>query len=476
MKILFVSSEIAPFAKTGGLGEISETLPVALKSQGQQICLFMPLYKKVKEQFKLEQIDCSLDIPLGPLTKTAKLRKGYLREDIEIYFIENDEFFDRDYLYNTPEGDYPDNALRFLFFCRSVLEMLKVIGYKPDIIHLNDWQTSFIAVYLKTIYKDDEFFQNIKVVLTIHNLAYQGVFNKENIIYTGLDSNSSVLKELEFWGKINFLKGGIVYSDIITTVSPRYSKEIQTPEFGAGLENVICSKKDVVFGIINGIDYQQWNPETDKYIAKNYNLSTIENKGENKVALLKKMGLPVQKDFPLLGMVCRLTHQKGIDLIIESLDELMKLPLQFVILGTGDAHYHRKLGEFIPKYPTQLKIDFAFDEALSHLIYAGSDFFLMPSKFEPCGLGQLIAITYGTAPIVSMVGGLADTIKHFTNGEGNGFVLKQYSKQGLIETVKEAISVYKNKELFRKLQENMMRSNFGWESSARQYIQLYQRN
>jgi len=463
MKVLFVSSEAVPFAKTGGLADVSGSLPIFLEKLGLEVKIAMPKYRAIKLQ--------------GP--------KGITGKHVEVFFIDNDKYFDRDQLYGDRYGDYPDNLERFAYFSKACLELLKKIsagggpacGWKPDIIHCNDWQSSLIPVYLKTIFKNDPFYAGIKTILTIHNLAYQGVFDKSQFPQTGLGRDLFTIDGLEFYDKVNILKGGILFTDIITTVSPTYAKEIQTQEFGYGLEGVLKKRSDDLRGILNGIDYEVWNPKTDKNIARTYDAYTSEDKSINKEDLQRISGLKVDKNIPLIGIISRLAGQKGFDLIAAILADLLKGNVQLIVLGTGDDKYHVLLEKIAKMYPKKTSINLTFDAVLAEKIYAGSDMFLMPSRFEPCGLGQLIALRYGTIPVVRLTGGLSDTIREYNpkTGEGNGFVFSTYESSELYAAISRGLKLYKNKKAWSLLVKRAMGYDFSWESSARDYIKLYKK-
>ena len=456
MKILLAASEVVPFAKTGGLADVAGALPLALEDLNEEVIVAMPYYKAVSSS-KFKTVRVKGDISYS-----------VMGNNIKVYFIENAKYFDRDGLYGDKNGDHKDNLERFSYYCKRTLELLKEINFKPDIIHVHDWQACLIPVYLKTLFAADAFYKNIKTILTIHNIGYQGLFPKEEFPKLGLDWSLFNIEGLEFYGKINILKGGMEFCDIINTVSPTYSKEIQTKEFGFGLEGVLNKRRNSVFGILNGLDYSIWNPSTDKFIAKNYSFQSIEDKYKNKEALQKTCKLPLKKDVPLLGIVSRLAEQKGFDILAEAIDSICKMDLQLVILGTGDLKYHLLLQEKVKKYPKVISLHLKFDDALAHNIYAGSDIFLMPSKYEPCGLGQLISLRYGTIPLVFKTGGLADTVK-----KDNGFIFDKYTKEELIKTVKKAIKAFEDKEKWTETVIRAMQYNFSWEESAKKYLQLY---
>jgi starch synthase len=453
MNIAFCSSEVYPFAKTGGLADVSGALPLNLAALGHNVKIFMPWYKGIEPDKHFDDF-------------------GIINhQGVEVVFIKNDHFFKRDHLYTAPQGDYPDNLERFSFFSRQVLKVLKELNFSPDIIHNNDWQTSLVSVYLKIFYKDDDFFQNTKTVLTIHNLVFQGIFDKKHFGCLDISWDYFNMHFLEFWGKINLLKGGIIFSDTITTVSPTYAKQIQKKEFGCGLEGVLKEKKDNLTGILNGIDYNVWNPKSDKLIYKNYSQS-LKRKSENKLSLQKEMGLTQDKDLLLFGMVSRLTEQKGLDILTEAIDSILDKS-QLIILGIGDPKYHKILKRKQKSNKDKFALFIDFDETLAHKIYASSDVFLLPSRFEPCGLAQMISFKYGTIPLVNLTGGLADTVSDIFQA-GSGFTFKKYSKNNLIKAIKAAQKLFKDKNKWDLAAKNNMKKDFSWKRAAKQFLRLYQ--
>ncbi|MCK9604145.1 MAG: glycogen synthase GlgA [Candidatus Omnitrophica bacterium] len=456
MKIAICASEVVPFAKTGGLADVAGALPLALEKEGESVIVIMPRYKAIQDsKFDIKRF--SDDISYSVIGK-----------NIKVYFIESDNYFNRDQLYGDKNGDYKDNLDRFSYYCKRALDLLKEIEFKPDIIHVHDWQACLVPVYLKNVFRKDAFYKNIKTVLTIHNIGYQGLFAKDEYSRLGLDWSLFNIEGLEFYDKINILKGGLIFSDIINTVSPTYSKEIQTKEFGFGLEGVLNKKKASVFGILNGLDYSIWNPVTDKFIAKNFSVNSIGGKAKNKEDLQAICKLPKKKDIPLLGIVSRLAEQKGFDILAEAIDNICRLDLQLVILGTGDLKYHAIMEAMVKKYPKVISLHLKFDDTLAHKIYAGSDIFLMPSKYEPCGLGQLISLKYGTIPLVFKTGGLADTVN-----KNNGFVFDKYSREELLITVEKSITTFQDKKKWNALVTKAMKCDFSWEESAKEYLKLY---
>ncbi len=458
MKIAVCASEVVPFAKTGGLADVTGALPFALEALKQEVIIIMPRYKSIQEpKFNIKRLKSDISYSV-------------IGKDIKVYFIENDAYFNRDGLYGDKTGDYADNLDRFSYYSRRALELLKEMNFKADIIHCHDWQSALIPIYLKTLYAGSSFYENTRTIFTIHNIGYQGLFPKEEFSKLGIDWKYFNMEELEFYNKINLLKGGMVFSDIINTVSPTYAKEIQTKEFGYGLEGVLAKRKSDVFGILNGLDYSIWNPKTDKFIAKNFSLENIENKNKDKEDLQKISNLPPRGDVPLFGIVSRLAEQKGFDILAEAIEKICNMNLQLVILGTGDLKYHELLGGIVKRYPKVISLFLKFDDSLAHKIYAGSDVFLMPSKYEPCGLGQLISMSYGTIPLVFKTGGLADTVS-----EKDGFVFDKYDKKELIKTIDKAARAFKNKKAWLKLMQAAMKNNFSWSESAKEYVALYKK-
>ncbi|KPK38893.1 MAG: hypothetical protein AMJ78_09330 [Omnitrophica WOR_2 bacterium SM23_29] len=455
LKVLMASSEVVPFSKTGGLADVVGSLPLAIHKLGVDIRVVTPRYKSVKIYGK----------------------EARLNNDVSVYFIEHEGYFMRNNLYGDKTGDYPDNLERFTFFSRKTLELLRDLDFKPDIIHCNDWQTALIPVYLKTIFKDEPFYKDIKTIFTIHNIGYQGLFPKEEFPKTGLPRNLFSIDGLEYYDKVNILKGGLVFSDIITTVSPTYAKEIQTREFGYGLEGVLSQRKESLFGIVNGVDYYEWNPSDDKELKYHFSATKIDGKYKEKIVLQKEGGLKEDVNAPLIGIISRLADQKGLDIISQIIDKLLNMEVQLILLGTGDEKYHVLFERMKKKYPRKASVHLKFDAVLAKKIYAGSDMFLMPSRYEPCGLGQLISLRYGTIPIVRKTGGLADTINEYNpiTNKGNGFVFERYDANELFDTIKRAVNLYKDKSAWRKLVLKVMKYDFSWEDSAKKYIGLYRK-
>ncbi|MDI6850621.1 MAG: glycogen synthase GlgA [bacterium] len=470
MKVLFASSEIDPLAKTGGLADVSSSLPKALKKAGIEIFLIMPYYKKFVSKSGANVIPTDYLIAVD--IDTEKIPSRIYRTElhgVEVFLVENDKLYDREQLYGTPEGDYPDNWKRFGYFAYVILEFAKLLG-NVDLIHINDWQTGLVPLLKLRKYPE---LKDTKTIITIHNLAYQGLFEKEILPKLGIGMEDFTMEGLEYYGKVNFLKGGIVYSDFITTVSPTYAEEIQTPEFGYGLEGILRKRKDYIKGILNGIDYEVWNPSTDKELYENFSRENIlEGKAANKKKLLEETGLKGLEK-PLFGIVSRLAEQKGFDLFPPIIEEIAKRGINLVVLGAGDKVYQDMFINIAEQYKN-IFVKIGFDPVLAKRIYASSDFFLMPSKYEPCGLGQLIAMRYGTIPVVRATGGLRDTVKDIDEG-GYGIVFKEYKSSELLNAIDRAINFYYDKLAFNKAVHYVSALDFSWESSAKEYIKLYEK-
>jgi starch synthase len=476
MNILFATSEAAPFAKTGGLADVAGSLPPAIASLGHKVTVVMPRYRQIDVQaLKLKQV-ATFTVPLGTWKERCDVLMGTMGGNVIVYFINKDVFYDRPELYGTSHGAYSDNAERFIFFSRSILELCGALNVKPDIIHCNDWQTGLVPFYRNTLYVGAESLRRTKTVFTVHNLGYQGLFWHWDMPLTGLDWNVFTPAGIEFWGKINLLKAGLVSADIITTVSKTYSREIQTPEYGYGLEGVLKKRSADLYGIVNGIDYETYDPLHDHAIPQRYGTSRLSGKAGCKKKLLELVNLPDRGD-PLIGMVTRLVDQKGMDILAEALPVIMSLGVQLVILGTGEAVYHRLLSDAASRYGDALRVIFQYNEGLAKKIYAGCDMFLMPSQYEPCGLGQMIALRYGTVPIVRKTGGLADTVADCTarTDSCTGFLFEEYSAPALIGGLRRALEVFSNKVKWRRLIRAGMKQDFSWEHSAKDYVKLYRK-
>jgi len=481
LHILIASSEVVPFAKTGGLADVAGALPGALARMGHRVSVVTPYYRRTREGgFPVKPAGVDLRVPVGGQVLPGRVLRGAMPgSKATVYFVDAPELYDRAELYGIPKGDYADNATRFIFFSRAVLELARTLRPAPDVIHANDWQSGLVPVYLKSLYRDVRAAgEGTGCLFTVHNLAYGGLFWHYDMELTGLPWMLFNWRQLEFHGKLGLLKGGLVFADSINTVSPRYAEEIQTEEFGCGLEGVLAERKADLFGVINGIDYSHWSPEKDKLLPARYSAGKLAGKARCKAALQKLYGLPARKDVPLVGLVGRLAEQKGVDILTEALGgELLERDLQFVLLGTGNAKYHALLEKLGKKYPKKAGIRIAFDNKIAHLIEAGSDMFLMPSRYEPCGLNQLISLRYGTVPVVRATGGLADTITDATADpkEGNGFSFEPYTAEALADAVTRALALYSDKRAWRRLVLRGMKQDWSWDRSAREYVALYER-
>ncbi|MHB9130575.1 MAG: glycogen synthase GlgA [Armatimonadota bacterium] len=474
LKILYASAEVVPFAKTGGLADVAGALPKVLAEMGHDVRIVMPRYSSIDgEKFGLRPITEPFYIPHGREQIQISIEQSDAIEGVPTYFIRNDYLFDRPGLYGQPDDDH-----RFIAYCRGLLEMLPQLGWMPDIINCNDWHTGIVAPYLKLVYTDRPEFANIGTLYTIHNLAYQGTFPADVMELAGLPWSEFTWEKLEFYNQLNFMKAGLVYADTIGTVSEKYAQEIQTPEFGCQLDGVLRYRSDVLYGIVNGIDYDIWNPATDQYLPAKFSAEDTSGKAICKRELQQEMGLPADESVPVIGIISRLTSQKGFDLFEEVLPDLLnERDMQVVILGTGDEHYEKLVARLHEQHQDKLSISMKFDNPLAHRIYAGSDLFLMPSFFEPCGLGQMICQAYGTVPIVRATGGLADTVADFKNNKrskGNGFVFEEYKPDALSDAIQRALECYADKpECWERVVQNTFSCNYSWQNSAKKYLKVY---
>jgi len=476
MKILFAASEVAPFAMTGGLADVAGSLPLALAALGHDVRVVLPRYRQVdRSTFGLKHA-ATFFVPLSSWKERCDVLTGTLGKNVTAYFIDKDIYFDRPGLYGTPKGDYPDNAERFIFFSRAIPELCRVLNFKPDIIHCNDWQTGLVPLYVRTLAATIEELRSARTVFTIHNLGYQGVFWHWDMGLTGLSWDVFTPEGIEFWGKMNLLKAGLVYSDVISTVSATYSREIQTPEYGHGLDGVLRKRSPDLYGIVNGIDYDAWDPAKDPSLPKPYSAARPSGKSTCKEALRKQHELP-RVPAPILGMVTRLSDQKGLDILMDALPRILSLNCQLIILGTGDERYHRLLTEASDVHRDRMRVLLKYDDILARRIYAGSDLFLMPSRYEPCGLGQMHALRYGTVPVVRKTGGLADTVVNFNprTGKGTGFVFDKYSPDALTACVERALTIYRRPNLWKRIVHAGMKVDFSWTRSAKDYEKLYRK-
>ncbi|WP_304507411.1 glycogen synthase GlgA [Anaerotignum sp.] len=470
LKVLIVASEAAPFIKSGGLGDVVGSLPKALKAQGVDVRVVIPRHMSVKNS-EMQDVKYLGEFDVHLFWRIQRAKILVKPQEVPIYFIENDFYFGRGNLYG-----YGDDNERFAFFGKAVLDMMAMLDFYPDVLHCNDWQTGPICLYLKEIYSKMIYYSRIKTLFTIHNLQYQGNFDKSTMEILGAPYYCYENGNVEFYNNVSYIKMGLTYADRISTVSETYAKEIQTWEYGYGMDGVLRSRKDVLSGIINGIDYKANNPETDNCIVCNYDENHLERKKENKRALQERLGLE-RRDIPIISMITRLADQKGLDILSHVFHEMMQRDVQFVLLGTGETRFEYFFREMANRYPGRASLNIFFDETLAQQIYAGADMFLMPSRFEPCGLGQMFSLRYGTVPIVRKTGGLADTISQYQpeTKEGNGFLFESYDGGGILWALDQALQVYnKGKEEWSHVVRNAMNSNYSWANSASKYIKLYE--
>jgi len=485
MHILFAASEVVPFARTGGLADVCAALPAALERRGHQVTVVMPAYKSVFHSgLTPRDTGIRFPVPIGSKNVTAKIWKERIPEsDVTIYFIQQDDYFNRNELYTENGGDYSDNSERFIFFCRAVMEMISVMNLRVDILHSHDWQTGLIPALQSTLYQNKPSYEHITTVHTIHNLAYLGIFWHWDLPLTGIGWEHFTFDGLEFYGKMSLMKAGIMFADGLTTVSPQYAKEIQTSAFGYGIESALQYRSAALQGILNGVCMKRWNPEIDPYIAAPYNAETVfENKPLCKADLLATLGLPLRNGVPLCGVVSRFVAQKGIDLIADVIPLWVeKHGIQFCLLGKGDRTLESRLSSMAAQYPENVAVRFEFSDELAHKIEAGSDLFLMPSRFEPCGLNQMYSQIYGTVPLVRNTGGLADTVTDVSdetleNNTATGFRVSSDNVHGLNTTLWRAFDVYwHRKEVWQQLMTNGMRQDWSWAKSALEYVRFYEK-
>jgi starch synthase len=476
LKVLFVSSEVTPFRKTGGLGDVAGALPKALAARGIDVRVVMPLYRGIRWD-DLEPLEGVLEVPMYYGTARAAVRMGSLPgSEVPIYFLEHHGYFDRPEVYGPADGGgYADNLERFTFFSRACLELARALGFEADVVHANDWQTALVPVYLNTLYRGTPL-QRAATLFTIHNLAFQGVFDGDGLFVTGLGREHYVPGELEHYGAMNLMKGGLVHATLLSTVSPTYAEEIQRPEHGAGLDGVIAARRSDLHGILNGIDTREWDPETDRYLPARYSAVDLSGKAICKRELQREMGLPVRAKTPLFGAVSRLTPQKGFDLLAQTMERLLGWDLSIVLLGSGDADAEEYFTALTRARGEKFRARIGFDDGLAHRIEAGCDFFLMPSRFEPCGLNQMYSLRYGTLPIVHATGGLADTVQNYdeARGEGTGFVIYRLDARSLGDTVGWALSSYFGRPRdLDAMRRRGMNLDFSWSRAAERYEGLY---
>ncbi len=476
MHIAFAASECVPYAKTGGLADVVGALPKALAALGHQVSVYIPRYRQTKLTDP-QTVVRSITIPFDDTYRFCSVLSGGYQAGVRYYFIEYPAYFDRESLYTTPAGDYPDNAERFTLFSRAVLEASKILGV-PHVFHCHDWQAALIPVLLRSIYKDDPAFRDVSTVLTIHNIGYQGLFSSEILPLLALPWDLFSMDKLEYYGQVNFLKGGLKDADSITTVSKKYSQEIQTAEYGFGLDGVLRERTAQITGILNGVDYDEWSPSTDGYIATRYKPDELFGKAKCKTDLLEEFGLPdANPKLPVIGIVSRFAGQKGFDLVSQVMDRLAREEMILVVLGSGEKPYEEMFARMAKAFPGKIALKITYDNKIAHKIEAGADMFLMPSRYEPCGLNQIYSLKYGTVPIVRATGGLDDTIDPWDarSATGTGFKFTDYTGEALLAAIKTALQAFRDQTSWQKLMKNGMAKDFSWATSAKDYVKVYEK-
>jgi starch synthase len=474
LRVLFIAAEGVPFVKTGGLADVIGALPKALRRLGHDVRVVLPRYASINPaRWRLETLLEDVAVPMHEETEHVSVLAGRMADDIPVYFIDSPRYFQRENLYG-----YVDDGERFILFCRAALEMLRGLQWQPDVLHCHDWHAAIVPNWTRTIYRDDPLLRDTATVFTIHNLAFQGIFGYRILEVAGVAEAGFLYPAVaELANVVDLMGRGILFADTVSTVSPRYAKEILTPHFGERLDPVLRERRDHLYGILNGIDTEEFNPATDRYITSPFDAFSLEQRPENKAALQEQVHLPVDDQIPLVGMISRLADQKGFDLLDQVLIPLIDLGVQLVVSGTGDQHYHQMFQRLAARYPRQVAINLTFNSEFSQRIYAGSDLFLMPSRFEPCGVSQMLAMRYGSIPVVHRTGGLADTVTEFDPAadSGNGFWFQPYEPFQLFAALVRALTVYRFKEPWHRLMARAMRADNSWAASAEQYVALYRR-
>jgi starch synthase len=476
MYIVFAASECTPWAKTGGLADVVGELPQALAKLGHKVSVFLPYYRQVAKAVPDAAVVVpSLTIPFPSYNRFVRILNGGFEDGVQYYFVDSPEMFDRENFYGTPSGNYGDNAERFGLFSRAILEATKILGV-PDVFHVHDWQAAMLGVLLRSTYYFDPVLRSVPVVLTIHNAGYQGWFPPSTMELLLLPWDMFTFQKLEQNDTVNFLKGGILYADAITTVSQKYAQEIQTEEFGNGLEDLLQHRSSDLFGILNGVDYNEWNPASDPHISAHYTADNLDGKKECRRDLLHAFGLQgTRNETAVIGVVSRFATQKGFDFIVEIMDRLVQEDMVLLILGNGEEYYERLLTEIANRYPDKVRVQVKYEEVMAHKIEAGSDMLLMPSRYEPCGLNQIYSLRYGTIPVVRATGGLDDTVDEQAFGGGNGFKFWGYSPWALMDALVRALGAFKNKDEWTRMMRRGMVQNFSWEKPAHEYVRVYER-
>lgn len=478
MKILFATSEISPFSRAGGLADVSHSLPLALARMGHEVYISTPKYRQAQNvKSPLKSLKTTLEVPISWMKKPAQVFQTKLDDRVTVYLIERDDLYNREGLYGNEYGDYQDNAERFIYFSRATMELCLALDLRPDIIHCNDWQTGLIPVYLRTLYSGIPSLKSTATLFTIHNLGYQGLFWHYDLHLTGLGWELFTPQALEYFGKLNLMKGGIAFADILNTVSPTYRQEVLSPDNGFGLEGFLKTRENDLFAVMNGVDYTVWDPAKDPLLPANYGSSTLENKKVCKAQLQELFQLKKKGDLPVIAIIARLLDRKGLDLVSRIFPRIMDFGLQMIFMGQGVDQYQSWAMDMVRKYPGLVGLEMSYNENLAHRIHAGADILLMPSRYEPCGLEQLYALKYGTIPIVRAVGGLEDSIEDYNpqTNQGTGFKFKEYDGEKLFQTIQKATLIYRDKAHWKQLIQRAMNQDFSWDKSAVQYQGLYQK-
>jgi len=478
MRILHATSELFPYSKTGGLADMVDGLAKALAARRHDVRVVTPLYRGVAERTpELEPLPLPLELPLGGGRVAGRVLVHRPRPHLTVYFIEQAHFYDRAGLYNDHGHDYPDNAARFIFFAKAAAHLARHLDWKPEVVHVHDWQTGLTPLFIRHQRDAEGWFDAPRTVLSIHNLAFQGLFPAHEFGLTNLPGYYYHHEAVEYYGLLNCLKAGLVFADALSTVSPRYAREITTPELGCGLDGVLRQRQAVLTGILNGVDYAEWRTEGNPHLPYSYNIHQMRGKSLCKRALQKEYGLPIESKAPLFGVISRLAEQKGIELELEALEWLLEEPMQFVLLGSGEARFVQGFQRLAGLFPQKVGLRFGYDQALSHRIEAGADFFLMPSRYEPCGLNQMYSLRYGTVPIVRATGGLDDSVVDITEdlAQANGIKFHEYSAHALAKAMRKALALYQHPALLRHYRHNGMIADFSWEHCSLEYLKLYER-
>jgi len=477
MKVLLVSSEVHPYSKTGGLADMVGALGKELAREGHEVGIVTPLYSGIREKFPdLAPMDWRLDLPLGWQRVQGEIWTLNPEPNVTIFFIRQDGYFARPGLYSGPGGvDYPDNAQRYIFFAKAAANLARYLPWQPDVVHVHDWQAGLVPILLQHERLQQGSGHHLRTCCTIHNLAYHGVFSADNYALTNLPLDYLNPHGIEFYGQMNCLKAGIAYSDVITTVSPRYAREITTPEFGCGLDALLRKRQSSLIGILNGVDYDEWKTSQNRHLRYSYSDRNLAGKLKNKLALQEELGLPVNGEIPLFGSVTRLADQKGLDIEIAAVTEMVSSPMQFVLLGSGSPAYEQACRELAARHPSQVAVKIGFDAGLSHRIEAGCDFYLMPSKFEPCGLNQMYSLRYGTIPIVRATGGLDDSVVDVADNaeQATGIKFEEYSSRALAKAIRKALVLFSEPKLLRHYRRNGIQADFSWERAVKKYVDIY---